>query len=158
MVAFSEEKIESWLDEQRISDWTVVREEGGEQFSFEVELHHIPVDLTVLVGPNSLNIIGGFTFDPELLANLLDRKELWHQFRTEAMIVLTNVRGFYAFLDEDFNPTSFEEMRRISLQYFIYPDGASQHLFMNSLYDMARAEAFLMWRPEQMVSALDDQT
>jgi len=154
---FTPDLVSGWIDENKVREVELV-DEDEDEFLFRIKLHHIPATIIVESDGSPLEIVTQVTYDPSVLANLMDRAQLWKQFRTEAMIVLTGLRGFYAFLNDDGDTVSFEEMSQIRIQYFMYPDGASQHEFMNSMYDLARAHAYLLWRPENIVETLDDRS
>ena len=157
MDTFTTELIEEWIDEDRVSEWELTHD-TDHGFTYRIKLHHIPVVMWVESYGPSLKIETEVGVDPAVLANLLEREQAFAQFRTELMVVLTQVRGIYAFLDDERNTTDLENMRTILLRYAMYPDGASQHLFMESMYALASANLYLNSRPEDIVEPFEERT
>ena len=95
---------------------------------------------------------------PDKLSHIIERDADRRHLQSQIEVVLANNRGSYSYLDDDGNRCSLKNMRSIGMEYRIYPDGLTQHEFMNALLDIDRAITYVNQRVDKMAEGLDSQT
>jgi hypothetical protein len=150
-------QIDTWL---KTSDYVADYERNVSRdgtYRFDVELEGSDTEPTVHMvrrgGP--IRIVATEEISPDKLLMLLERDRNRRQLQTQIEAVLANVRGSYSYLDANGESCSIEEMRKIGLEYRIYPDGLTQHEFMNALLDIERAVTYVNQRVDKLAEGLE---
>ena len=129
-------------------------------YHFDIELEGSDTEATVHMvrrgGP--IRFVATEEITPDKLSHIIERDADRRHLQSQIEVVLANIRGSYSYLDDDENRCSLKEMRSIGMEYRIYPDGLTQHEFMNALLDIDRAITYVNQRVDKMAEGLDSQT
>ena len=137
----TQELIEEWIDEDQFD----LINNLNDSSEFNIELRRAGYVFHVLKysSQDHVLIMTRLPIPADIMANLLDLRTERNDLQVHLEHVLTSSKGIYIFVDEDNNETSFENMDGIMLQRFMYPDGASQQLLMESLFELASSVNFV---------------
>jgi hypothetical protein len=127
-----------WIDENLVYSVEEVEASEDDQFRFRVEANgwEVVVYKTSEDGPIQ---VGTTIVPPPVIKALLIKRD-WERRDVQMRLdhLLTNSPGVFHYQDDNGEPTDdLREMNAIILMKPIYPDGASQHELMSTIYDMA---------------------
>lgn len=150
-------QIRKWLDSQILSTIEEVKPKGNELYRIEVVAAGSQITITETENYTPI-VIGGRIDFPSGVRSVfsdLDRRSRDLQNRIE--YVLATTHGHYAYINEKDDITNdFQETWAIEIQHFIYPDGANQDRFMNSILNMSSRVKFIRHTIELLISELED--
>ena len=153
------DEVREWLNNSSIYNYEDTSHENpGFGFSVSVDGVHMLQVLESTEG-DYMFLRGGMEFESDILTNILDREHDERQLGTLFASVLTNAGGRYRYLDDEGNGTiDLREVRTVEFDKPIFPDGASQHELINSLYEMNRSLKFINIMVECYKKNLEEQT
>lgn len=138
----SEEQVETWLDENVVSDVQHVSEEGTE-FNFQLQLARLPLHVIKEDTLGPVRLVSNTAFDTERTRALMENETERNELLARVGPVLASTPGFYTFLDAEGNSCEFRDAHSIQLEHRIYPDGASRQAVMDGLMSLATAMRYL---------------
>ena len=90
-----------------------------------------------------IDLVAQMPIPSDVLATLMDLEYEQTELRIHLTHVLTTLPGGFSFLDDQDQPTGFEEVRSIRVTHRIYPDEADQQMFMDSVVTILNAMMFI---------------
>lgn len=131
-------QVEAWLDDRVVRDVERTAEEAAE-FSIQLRLSHIPLNVIKEDAWGPLRIVGRAAFDTERTAAVVENPEQRQELLSRIGPVFVATPGFYTFLDEEETSTEFPNVDSIQFEHRLYPDDASQQELMSGLMAIATA-------------------
>lgn len=139
-ISFSD--VEGWLQQLPAEVITNVEQipDNSAQFNFIVETGSLNVNVALPERDGPLLIGTQATLGGDLIDAVHEQRT---RFFAEIEAVLTNAPGIYAFTDENGDSVSNEEFTTVTLRYWVYPDGATQHSVVNGILDILSAVSYV---------------
>ncbi|MEM4781720.1 MAG: hypothetical protein QXG03_09210 [Halalkalicoccus sp.] len=135
-------QVEKWLDNRVVRDVERTTEDAAE-FSIQLRLSHIPLNVIKEDTWGPLRIVGRAAFDTERTAAVIADPEQRRELLARIGPVFVSTPGFYTFLDEEETSTEFPNLDSIQFEHRIYADGASQQELMSGLMAIATAIKYI---------------
>lgn len=133
-----------WIDETYFDSIEEVEDPDSE---FNISMSNAQSGLAVHAvkqpSHNHIDLISQMPIPPDVLATLMDLEYEQTDLRIHLTHVLTTLPGGFSFLDEQGSLTEFKDVRFIRVMHRIYPDGADQQLFMDSVVTILHAMMFI---------------
>ena len=130
----AEGRIEEWLEGLPTSlvDRVSHVDAEAEHRNYKVTSGGLSVNVIQTRPRDPIKVGTNVTFGEQLLAAIHDQRD---RFVAEISSVLTNSSGIHVFTENGNKPDDEADFDGITLRYWIYPDGATQHELNNAVMD-----------------------
>lgn len=133
-----------WIDESYFDSIEEVDDPNADlNISMSIEQSGLAVHAIKPPSHDHIDLVAQMPIPPDVLATLMDLEYEQTELRIHLTHVLTTLPGWFSFLDDQGQPTEFEEVELISVTHRIYPDGADQQTFMDSVVTILNAMVFI---------------
>lgn len=150
------DQVEAWIAPEITSDYK--RDDTPEdEFRYVLDIDEYPVEVYKQRRYGPLTLLFEGEFDPAFQANILNMDRERRNFYNLVISVLTNTSGQFNFLDNNKEPTSFNDAEYIQLIRMIYPDGISQNKFSNSIIEIINNLNFIQLIMHSFEQELEDR-
>lgn len=135
--------IEGWIDDSIVEDVEQVPDADAD-YNFAVTFSGMPIHVVSPHGEDGIMIAGQAvpSGDVKEVFRELSENDRDHLL-ARIQETLNDSRGVYRFQTADGADCGFGDLHHIRIEHRIYPDGASQHELMNSIFDVAKSLLFL---------------
>lgn len=136
------DQVRDWLDEdiplidtiERVTDRNV-------DYKFLVHQAGLSVNVIKAQKQGPIMLAGRVQVHENSLDHIRDSR--WLQFVGEINSILTTAPGMHSFVDGHGNHAPSDRFQAVEIRYWIYPDGASQHVLMNGITDIFAALSYI---------------